>query len=410
MTSQAYFAIILTVIVFNFIIERFLDYLNDKNRSSELPKELEGIYDKEKYKKSQDYQKEKSRISFIGSFFSLGLVMSMLLLDGFAWLDSFVQSRTDNPILSSILFFAIIAIVSDVISLPFSIYNTFKIEEKYGFNKTTVPLFIIDKIKGYLLGALLGGTILYFLIQFYESAPDQFWLYAWLLIVAFMLLMNMFYTSLIMPLFNKLTPLPEGDLKNEVNKYAEKTGYDLSQVYVIDGSKRSNKANAFFSGFGSRKKVVLYDTLIKNHTTEELVAVLAHEVGHYKKKHIIQSLIMGILQTGIMLFVLQLFLKDAELAKALGVNQPSFHIGIVAFSFIFSPISQLTGIFSNIISRKNEYEADAYAKKTYDGKPLQDALKKLSVDNLSNLQPHPWYEFFYYSHPTLLKRLKALDN
>ena len=410
MTSQAYFAIILTVIVFNFILERFLDYLNDKNRSSELPKELEGIYDKEKYKKSQDYQKEKSRISFIGSFFSLGLVMSMLLLDGFAWLDSFVQSRTDNPILSSILFFAIIAIVSDVISLPFSIYNTFKIEEKYGFNKTTVPLFIIDKIKGYLLGALLGGTILYFLIQFYESAPDQFWLYAWLLIVAFMLLMNMFYTSLIMPLFNKLTPLPEGDLKNEVNKYAEKTGYDLSQVYVIDGSKRSNKANAFFSGFGSRKKVVLYDTLIKNHTTEELVAVLAHEVGHYKKKHIIQSLIMAILQTGIMLFVLQLFLKDAELAKALGVNQPSFHIGIVAFSFIFSPISQLTGIFSNIISRKNEYEADAYAKKTYDGKPLQDALKKLSVDNLSNLQPHPWYEFFYYSHPTLLKRLKALDN
>ena len=410
MTSQAYFAIILTVIVFNFILERFLDYLNDKNRSSELPKELEGIYDKEKYKKSQDYQKEKSRISFIGSFFSLGLVMSMLLLDGFAWLDSFVQSRTDNPILSSILFFAIIAIVSDVISLPFSIYNTFKIEEKYGFNKTTVPLFIIDKIKGYLLGALLGGTILYFLIQFYESAPDQFWLYAWLLIVAFMLLMNMFYTSLIMPLFNKLTPLPEGDLKNEVNKYAEKTGYDLSQVYVIDGSKRSNKANAFFSGFGSRKKVVLYDTLIKNHTTEELVAVLAHEVGHYKKKHIIQSLIMGILQTGIMLFVLQLFLKDAELAKALGVNQPSFHIGIVAFSFIFSPISQLTGIFSNIISRKNEYEADAYAKKTYDGKPLQDALKKLSVDNLSNLQPHPWYEFFYYSHPTLLKRLKALEK
>ena len=410
MTSQAYFAIILTVIVFNFIIERFLDYLNDKNRSSELPKELEGIYDKEKYKKSQDYQKEKSRISFIGSFFSLGLVMSMLLLDGFAWLDSFVQSRTDTPILSSILFFAIIAIVSDVISLPFSIYNTFKIEEKYGFNKTTVPLFIIDKIKGYLLGALLGGTILYFLIQFYESAPDQFWLYAWLLIVAFMLLMNMFYTSLIMPLFNKLTPLPEGDLKNEVNKYAEKTGYDLSQVYVIDGSKRSNKANAFFSGFGSRKKVVLYDTLIKNHTTEELVAVLAHEVGHYKKKHIIQSLIMAILQTGIMLFVLQLFLKDAELAKALGVNQPSFHIGIVAFSFIFSPISQLTGIFSNIISRKNEYEADAYAKKTYDGKPLQDALKKLSVDNLSNLQPHPWYEFFYYSHPTLLKRLKALEK
>ena len=410
MTSQAYFAIILTVIVFNFILERFLDYLNDKNRSSELPKELEGIYDKEKYKKSQDYQKEKSRISFIGSFFSLGLVMSMLLLDGFAWLDSFVQSRTDNPILSSILFFAIIAIVSDVISLPFSIYNTFKIEEKYGFNKTTVPLFIIDKIKGYLLGALLGGTILYFLIQFYESAPDQFWLYAWVLIVAFMLLMNMFYTSLIMPLFNKLTPLPEGDLKNEVNKYAEKTGYDLSQVYVIDGSKRSNKANAFFSGFGSRKKVVLYDTLIKNHTTEELVAVLAHEVGHYKKKHIIQSLIMAILQTGIMLFVLQLFLKDAELAKALGVNQPSFHIGIVAFSFIFSPISQLTGIFSNIISRKNEYEADAYAKKTYDGKPLQDALKKLSVDNLSNLQPHPWYEFFYYSHPTLLKRLKALDK
>ena len=410
MTSQAYFAIILTVIVFNFILERFLDYLNDKNRSSELPKELEGIYDKEKYKKSQDYQKEKSRISFIGSFFSLGLVMSMLLLDGFAWLDSFVQSRTDNPILSSILFFAIIAIVSDVISLPFSIYNTFKIEEKYGFNKTTVPLFIIDKIKGYLLGALLGGTILYFLIQFYESAPDQFWLYAWLLIVAFMLLMNMFYTSLIMPLFNKLTPLPEGDLKNEVNKYAEKTGYDLSQVYVIDGSKRSNKANAFFSGFGSRKKVVLYDTLIKNHTTEELVAVLAHEVGHYKKKHIIQSLIMAILQTGIMLFVLQLFLKDAELAKALGVNQPSFHIGIVAFSFIFSPISQLTGIFSNIISRKNEYEADAYAKKTYDGKPLQDALKKLSVDNLSNLQPHPWYEFFYYSHPTLLKRLKALEK
>ena len=410
MTSQAYFAIILTVIVFNFILERFLDYLNDKNRSSELPKELEGIYDKEKYKKSQDYQKEKSRISFIGSFFSLGLVMSMLLLDGFAWLDSFVQSRTDTPILSSILFFAIIAIVSDVISLPFSIYNTFKIEEKYGFNKTTVPLFIIDKIKGYLLGALLGGTILYFLIQFYESAPDQFWLYAWLLIVAFMLLMNMFYTSLIMPLFNKLTPLPEGDLKNEVNKYAEKTGYDLSQVYVIDGSKRSNKANAFFSGFGSRKKVVLYDTLIKNHTTEELVAVLAHEVGHYKKKHIIQSLIMGILQTGIMLFVLQLFLKDAELAKALGVNQPSFHIGIVAFSFIFSPISQLTGIFSNIISRKNEYEADAYAKKTYDGKPLQDALKKLSVDNLSNLQPHPWYEFFYYSHPTLLKRLKALEK
>jgi len=406
--TNTLFIIIISIILFDFVFDKALDFLNLKNLSPELPPEAKGIYDAEKYRKSQEYYKVNHNFSTVTGTISLVVMLGMLFTDGFAYVDSVVRHYTQDPILMALLFFGMLGFASDIIGLPFSIYKTFVIEEKFGFNKTTPKTFILDKLKGYLLAAIIGGGLFALIVFIYQSTGPYFWLLAWGVISFVTIFITMFYTTFLVPVFNKLTPLPEGELRSAIETYCKKVGFKLNNLFVIDGSKRSAKANAYFSGLGSKKTIVLYDTLIEKHTTEELVAVLAHEVGHYKKKHTLTGTIQGIVQTGIMLFIMSLFLGNPELSKALGATESSFHLDILVFGLLYSPLSEILGIISNIISRKHEFEADTYARETYSGDALGTALKKLSSDNLSNLKPHPAYVFVHYSHPPVLERLKML--
>ncbi len=401
--------IIIAIIIFDFFFDRIMDYLNASRWSKSLPEELKGIYDEEKYRKSQEYSKVNMRFGILTGSLSFLFVLLMLILGGFGYLDEFVRQYTNHPVWMALLFFGILGFASDVLSTPFDIYGTFVIEEKFGFNRTTPKTYVLDKIKGWMLALLIGGGLLALFVWFYDVAGNLFWLYAWIVFSLFSIFMMMFYSTLIVPLFNKQKPLEEGELRTEIEAFAEKAGFKLDNIYVIDGSKRSSKANAYFSGLGPKKRIVLFDTLIKDHTTEELVAVLAHEIGHYKKKHTTKGMLLSLLTSGIMLYLLGLFINRPELSLALGGSEPSFHLGILAFGLLYAPVSMLLGILSNSISRKHEYEADAFAARHYAAEPLQDALKKLSVNHLSNLRPHPAYVYVHYSHPPLLKRLYRLS-
>jgi STE24 endopeptidase len=404
------FWIIVGIVLFDFIVDRILDYLNLKNWNTELPEEAKGIYDAEKYRKSMEYYKMNDRFSMITSSFSLILLLAMLFFHGFAWIDNYVRSITASPVWMALLFFGIIGIASDLLSTPFTLYKVFVIEERFGFNKMTWKTFFLDKIKGYFLSAIIGGALLAAIVWIYGITGKFFWLYALGVLSLFMIFATMFYASVILPLFNKLTPLPEGELRTAIESYCRKVGFKLTNLFVMDGSKRSSKANAFFSGLGAKKKIVLFDTLIEKHTTDELVAVLAHEIGHYKRKHTRQGLLLGLFQSAVMLYILSLFLGNPALSEAMGTSQSSFHLDILAFGMLYSPLSEILGILMNMLSRKNEYEADRYARQTYRADSLADALKKLSVDSLSNLKPHPAYVFVHYSHPPLLQRLNALQK
>lgn len=408
MNSQSLFYIIITIIIINFIIDKILDALNAKHFNDALPKELQDVYNDTEYKKSQNYKATNYRFGLLTSTFSILLTLGFLWFDGFEWIDNIARSYSNNTIVIALIFFGIIMIGSDILTTPFSYYSTFVIEEKFGFNKTTKKTFFLDKIKGWLMMIILGGGILALIIWFYQATGANFWLYAWALITVFTIFMNMFYSKLIVPLFNKQTPLENGILRDKISEYAKTVGFKLDKIFVIDGSKRSTKANAYFSGFGSEKRVTLYDTLINDLDDDEIVAVLAHEVGHYKKKHIIFNLLASILLTGFTLYILSLFISNPLLSNALGVEIPSFHIGLIAFGLLYSPISEITGLIMNVFSRKFEYQADDYAKNTFKAEPLITSLKKLSKNSLSNLTPHPAYVFMHYSHPTLLKRIKNL--
>ena len=404
------FWIIIGIIVVDFIFEKYLDYLNTKTMSEVLPDELKGIYDEEKYRKQQAYQRENQRFGLLTSSFSFALTLAMFLFYGFAYVDNLAWGFTANAIVAALFFFGLIMFASDLLSMPFSVYDTFVIEEKYGFNKTTPKTFVLDTIKGWLLGAVIGGGLLALIIFIYQKTQNMFWIYAWILISTFTIFMAMFYSILIVPLFNKQTPLEEGELRDAIKNFADKVGFKLDNIFVINGSKRSTKANAYFTGFGAKKRIVLYDTLINDMETDELVAVLAHEIGHYKKKHVIQGLLISLVQTGIVLFIFSLLINNANLSKALGVDVPNFHIGLVAFGILYSPVSFVLGIFMNLLSRKNEFQADKFAALNFKSEALASALKKLSVKNLSNLTPHKTYVFFHYSHPTLLQRLERLKK
>ncbi|MFN0729440.1 M48 family metallopeptidase [Polaribacter gochangensis] len=410
MTPSTLFYILIAILIINFIVDKILDTLNTKHFDDAIPAELADVYEKEEYEKSQAYKKTNAKFSNITGIFSLTLTLAFFFLDGFQFVDELARSYSSNAIVIALIFFGIIIIGSDIINTPFSYYKTFVIEEKFGFNKTTKKTFIVDKIKGLLMTALLGGGILALIIWFNQFAGTSFWMYAWALVAIFSLFMNLFYAKLIVPLFNKQTPLEEGELKTAIEKYATKVGFTLKNVFVIDGSKRSTKANAYFSGFGSQKRITLYDTLINDLEIDEIVAVLAHEVGHYKRKHIIFNLITSTLLTGFTLWLLSLFVSLPIFSEALNISNPSFHIGLIVFGILYSPISEITGLLMNIISRKFEYQADNYAKETFAAKPLITSLKKLSKNSLSNLTPHPAYVFMHYSHPTLLKRVQNLNK
>lgn len=409
MTATIVFYGIIGILILNFVFDKWLDYLNYQHFGDEIPNELKDVYNEEQYLKSQNYKKETYHFSLLISIISFVTILVFLGFDGFAFVDRISRNITTNEILISLLFFGILSIGSTILTTPISYYKTFVIEEKYGFNKTTKKLFFIDKIKGILLSTIIGGLILFIIIIFYNQFSTNFWIYALVLITVFSVFMNMFYSTLIVPLFNKQTPLEEGALKHALEAFVKKAGFKLDQLFVIDGSKRSTRANAYFAGFGPKKRVVLYDTLINDLETNEIVAVLAHEVGHYKHKHIIYNFIIGIITTAISLYLLSIFINSELLAQSLGVSNPSFHIGLIAFGLLYTPISEITGLINNIISRKFEYQADNFANKYGLGVALINGLKKLSKNNLSNLTPHSWYVFYHYSHPTLLQRYKNLN-
>lgn len=404
------FFLILFIFTVDFLIDRCVGYLNTKRWSSLLPDEVKGIYDEEKYARQQAYQKDNYRFGLVSSGVNFGLVAIMLVFMGFAFVSNITEAVTGNAILWALAFFGLLMVAAEIINLPFSLYGTFVIEEKYGFNKTTKTTFLTDKLKGWLLTALIGGGLLALVMWIYQSTGRFFWIIAWAVLALFSIFMAMFYSHIIVPLFNRQTPLEEGELRSAISSFAEKAGFKLDNIYVIDGSRRSSKANAYFTGLGSKKRIVLYDTLIATMTTEEIVAVLAHEIGHYRHKHVLQGLMLGLLQTALLLFLFSVFVESDAVGMALGVTEPNFHIGMIAFSILYSPVSMVTGLAMNWLSRRNEYQADRYAAVNYHPAPLISALKKLSVNNLSNLTPHPVYVFFNYSHPPLLKRIEQLHK
>ena len=402
------FYIIIAILILQFLLETYLEFLNAKHYDDPVPEELSDVFNNEEYQKSRAYKKTRYRFRLITSTFSLLLTLGFLIFGGFEWVDGLVRDITDNPIPMALLFFGIIMIGSDILTLPFSYYSTFKIEEKFGFNKATPRLFIVDKLKGWMMSGIIGGGILTAVIWFYQWTGDNFWIYTWAIVAIFSLFMNLFYSRLIVPLFNKQTPLKAGSLKDKIENYAKGVGFELKNIFIIDGSKRSTKANAYFSGFGKQKRITLYDTLINDLEEDEIVAVLAHEVGHYKRKHILFNLIATILLTGVTLFILSLFINNPKISLAIGVSIPSFHAALVGFGILYSPISEITGLVKNYLSRKFEFEADDYAKNTFSPSPLISSLKKLSKNSLSNLTPHPAYVFMHYSHPPLIARLRKL--
>jgi len=410
MEPSTLFNILITILLIKFVIDSVLNHLNAKHFNDTLPNDVSDVYEINEYQKSQTYKRTNHNFSKITSLFSLITTLLFFFFNGFFIVDEIARGFSNNIIIITLIFFGIIIVGSDIISIPFSLYKTFVIEEKFGFNKATKKIFFLDKIKGLLMTIILGGSILSIITWFYEFTGNYFWIYSWLLISAFSIFLNMFYSKLIVPLFNKQTILEEGDLKNDIIKYVNSVGFKAHDIYVLNGSKRSTKANAYFSGFGNQKRITLYDTLINDLENDEIVAVLAHEVGHYKRKHILYNLTLSIILTGFALFVLSLFIKTPVLSLALGVSLPSFHIGLIAFGILYSPVSQILGIFMNYMSRKFEYQADNYAKNTFSASPLISSLKKLSKNSLSNLTPHYLYVFFHFSHPTLLERIKNLKK
>ena len=410
MNPTTLFYILIGIIIVKFLFDTYIDALNSKHYNDEIPNELKGIYDKNEYLKSQEYKKVNYKFSLFSSIFSITTTLLFFFFDGFAIVDNLAQSFSNNSVIITLIFFGIIVFASDILTTPFSYYKTFVIEEKFGFNKTSKKTFVLDKIKGWVMMAIVGGGLLALITWFYQLTTTNFWLYAWALISFFTIFMNLFYSKLIVPLFNKQTPLEEGELKTAIESFANKIGFKLNNIFVIDGSKRSTKANAYFSGFGTQKRITLFDTLINDLETNEIVAVLAHEVGHYKKKHIIYNLLLSILLTGFTFYILSLLVGNETLSQALGVKSASFHIGLIAFAILYSPISEITSLFMNALSRKFEYQADNYAKEKFEAKALISSLKKLSKNSLSNLTPHHLYVKIHYSHPTLLQRILNLKK
>ena len=410
MSPQTVFIIILVILTVDFVSERILSALNVKSSKKPIPDLLSGIYDQDKYQKQQSYFRANTRFGLLTSTVSFLVIILMIVFGGFGWLDGIVQRWTANPILVSLIFFGILFLANDIISTPFEIYDIFVIEERFGFNKTTPKTFILDKLKGYALTAVLGGGIIALVMWFYQLNPQYFWLIAWACVTSVSLFISLFYSELIVPLFNKQTPLEAGELRDAIEKFSKKTGFELKNIFVIDGSKRSTKANAYFTGFWKKKRIVLYDTLINDLDTAEIVAVLAHEAGHSKYKHTLRNILINLPYTLLVFFLLGLILRSDVLAQALGGKEASFHLNILAFGVLYSPVSMMLGLAMNVLSRKHEYQADGYVKENKMGEQLISALKKISSKSLSNLTPHPAYVFVNYSHPTLLQRVEKLTN
>ncbi len=410
-SEQTIIMIILATLIVDFIMNFVADRLNINALTRHLPAKFTDVYDTDRYQRSQQYLKANTRLGNITSAIDLAVLLLFWFLGGFGVLDGFVRSTGWSSIGCGLLFIGILAGCKFIISLPFSIYATFVIEEKFGFNKTTPKLFILDLIKSISLSLVLGMVILSIIFWFLESTGTWAWLICWGITTAFLLAVQYIVPTWIMPLFNKFTPLEEGELKEKLFTYARSIDFPLTQIFVMDGSKRSTKSNAFFTGFGKNKRIVLFDTLIKDHAPDELVAVLAHEMGHFKKKHIQRRLIFGIFQMGVVFYLLSLFISQNTLFQVFHVEKTSVYAGLVFFSILFSPVDLVLSIVMQFFSRKDEYEADRFAAlTTQKAEPLITALKKLSAHNLANLTPHPFYVFLNYSHPPLAERIGALEK
>ena len=402
--------IILVTLLVDFILNLVADLYNLKALDAGLPGEFQGVYDEETYEKSQQYTKVQTRFGILTSTINLIILLGFWFVGGFNTLDQIVRGWALGTIWTGLAYIGILVVLKTILSLPFSIYSTFVIEERFGFNKTTPKTFVLDMLKGLALGVVLGGPLLAGILAFFTYFETYGWLYAWAAVTAFTLIIQFIAPRWIMPLFNDFEPLGEGDLRTKINAYAKRVNFKMEGIYVMDGSKRSSKSNAFFTGFGSNKRIALFDTLINNHTDDELVAVLAHEIGHYKKKHIIKNMAVSILQTGVMFLLLSIFLHSQGLYEAFYMEQTSVYAGLIFFGMLYAPIDMILSIFMQMASRKHEFEADAYASTTFKKEPMVQALKKLSKDNLSNLTPHPFYVFLNYSHPPVLQRIKAIRS
>ncbi|MGE3975047.1 MAG: M48 family metallopeptidase [Bdellovibrionales bacterium] len=401
----------LTFFAFFLILETLVEFLNLSKITNKIPVEFQHLYDPEKYRKSQSYLQTNTFFGLVSDHFHFFCFITFWLLSGFEWVDQLARSYQWNSVLTGLLFFGILGYLQWMLALPFGIYHTFVIEKNFGFNKTTAKTYIGDQLKGLLLTCLIGAPILAAILWFFESFAGNAWLYVWIFLTVVTLFMMFIAPVTIMPLFNKFTPLEEGELKSAINEFAKKENFYLQGIYKMDGSKRSTRANAYFTGFGKFKRIVLFDTLIEKHTTEELVAILAHEIGHFKLKHIWRQLTLSLATSFVTLFIFNQLLQSPFLFEAFRVSQPSVYAGLLFLSLLFSPISSILSLWNLALSRKYEFEADEYSVRTY-GKPLalSEALKKLSVENLSNLHPHPLKVFLEYTHPPVMKRTKVLES
>ena len=409
--ENLYYYIIVIAIIIEYLFSSISSILDIKNITPTIPSDFKKAYDQEKYILSQDYLKARTKFGLFSSTFSLILIMIVIHSDIFGLLDQFVRGQSDSYILQGLLFIGIIYFFQDIVSLPFSIYHTFVIEERFGFNKTTLNLFIIDKIKGYAIFIVLGSIVITPILYFFHVYGDIGWLIAWSILTAFMIAVQPLFVHVIAPMFNKFTPLEEGELRSAIEKYTKKVNFPLARIDIMDGSKRSAHSNAYFTGFGKSRRIAIFDTLVEKHSTNEIVSVVAHEVGHYKLKHVLQGTILGIIETGIMLFAFNLIMNDISLFQVFGVGQLSVHAGIVFFSMLYAPVSMFTSIVTTAISRKNEYEADKYSYDTTNNREaLVSMLIGLSANNLSHLTPHPLKVFLSYSHPPVVDRIKAVNQ
>jgi len=404
-----YMAVILIALLLDFVLDLIADFLNMGALQQALPEEFKGIYDENEYAKSQEYTRVKTRFGVISSAFDLLVLLCFWFAGGFNILDLAIRDLGVSPILTGLIYVGALVLLRTLLAIPFNIYATFVIEERFGFNKTTVRTFILDLVKGAVLTALLGGALLAVVLVIFDRSGPRAWLYCWLAVALFILFLQFIAPTWLLPLFNKFIPLSDGDLKERIMQYAQSVGFRLEKIFVMDGSRRSGKSNAFFTGFGRHKRIALYDTLIDKHSVPELEAILAHEIGHYKKKHILQGLVLTVLHMGVMLFLLSIFISHKGLFDAFFMDHTSVYAGLIFFGLLLAPIEMVLAILLHSLSRMNEYQADRFAAETI-ADPVQMilALKNLARDNLANLTPHPFHVFLHYSHPPLLKRIAAI--
>tara|TARA_B100000941_G_scaffold248312_1_gene193717 strand:+ start:11909 stop:13147 length:1239 start_codon:yes stop_codon:yes gene_type:complete len=405
-----YFFIIPFILFFEYLLSSVVRLLNLRALDPNLPDEFKDTFDSDKYIKSQEYARTNSKFSYITSTFSLLITLIFIYGGIYNIIDQWLLGFLENKIIIGLLFFGLLTLITDIISLPFSIYRTFVIEEKFGFNKTTYSTFLLDKIKGYFLMIFIGAPVLSVILYFFETFPKEYsWIYAWVLITIFGLVMQPIFNILIAPMFNKFKPMPEGPLLDKIKNYLDKVNFPVKKLEIMDGSKRSTHSNAYFSGLGKNKRIALFDTLVEQMDDNEIIAVIAHEVGHYKLKHIHSGIILSAIQSGIMFYILSLFLLDEMLFAAFYMENISVYASLLFFSTLYTPISMLVGFLFSYISRKNEFAADAFSAET---SKLPDSLitglKKMSKENLSNLTPHWLNVMLNYTHPPVIDRIIAL--